>query len=218
MLKKSDVLQTVVLSVDQNKKRVALGLKQLSRDPWELDIPNRYHVGGLIVGKITKLTNFGAFVELESDLEGLLHISEITDKRIKNPEEVVQVGQEVQCRIIKVDPNERKIGLSLLREGEETGVDLDEESGEGTGEIDSSAASEEATEADSAVEAEATTDAEPVEAAAETEVVAEADSGAETEVVAEADSGAETEDVAEAVVEEPVAVETEGEAEEDKKE
>ena len=115
VLKKGDTVQAVVIAVDQEKKRVALGLKQLSADPWTTDIPARYQVGAEVHGKITKLTNFGAFVELERDLEGLLHISEITDKKIKSPEEVVAVGQEIDCKIIKVDTTERKIGLSLIR-------------------------------------------------------------------------------------------------------
>jgi small subunit ribosomal protein S1 len=115
VLKKGDVVRAMVLSVDQEKKRVALGMKQLEDDPWRTEIPQRYLVGSEVSGKITKLTNFGAFVELEENLEGLLHISELSDKKLKSPEEVVSVGQEIVCRIIRVDPEERKIGLSLVR-------------------------------------------------------------------------------------------------------
>ncbi len=113
MVKKGDSLETVVLSVDQNRKRVALGLKQIKPDPWEEAIPLKYHSGDVVNGKVTKLTNFGAFVELEGDLEGLLHISELSDKKVKNPEEVVKVGETVDVRILRVDATERKIGLSL---------------------------------------------------------------------------------------------------------
>ncbi|MEZ6021152.1 MAG: S1 RNA-binding domain-containing protein [Planctomycetota bacterium] len=78
MVKKGDVLQCVVLSVDKEKKRIALGRKQLSADPWVEQIPSNYHVGDLLSGYVTKITNFGVFVKLGEDLEGLLHISEIS--------------------------------------------------------------------------------------------------------------------------------------------
>jgi len=115
VVKKGDEIECVVLSVDVDKKRIALGLKQLAQDPWDADIPGRYVVGSIFRGKITKLTNFGVFVELETDLEGLLHVSELSvgGKTIKNPEEVVKVGQKLDVKVIKVDPKERKIGLTL---------------------------------------------------------------------------------------------------------
>ena len=113
MLKKGDKVEAVVLSVNQEKKRVALGLKQLKPDPWTEDIPRKYHMGDIVHGKITKLTSFGVFVELEDDLEGLLHISELADRKVETPEEVVQVGDSVEVRVIRVDIRERKIGLSL---------------------------------------------------------------------------------------------------------
>jgi small subunit ribosomal protein S1 len=114
MLKKGDTVEAIVLSVDQEKKRVALGMKQLTEDPWEYDIPNRYLVGADLEGKVTKITNFGVFVELENDLEGLLHISELSETKVDNPEEVVSVGDKVKVKVIKVNPDERKIGLTLL--------------------------------------------------------------------------------------------------------
>ena len=113
LLKKGDRVEAVVLSVSEEKKRVALGLKQLERDPWQGDIPAKYSAGQVVRGKITKLTSFGAFVELEPNLEGLLHISEMSDKKIEKPEEAVQVGQEVQVTILRVDSEARKIGLSM---------------------------------------------------------------------------------------------------------
>ncbi|MGO8705669.1 MAG: 30S ribosomal protein S1 [Candidatus Brocadiia bacterium] len=113
LLKKGDRVEAVVLSVSEEKKRVALGLKQLERDPWQGNIPAKYSAGQIVRGKITKLTSFGAFVELEPNLEGLLHISEMSDKKIEKPEEAVQVGQEVQVTILRVDSEARKIGLSM---------------------------------------------------------------------------------------------------------
>jgi small subunit ribosomal protein S1 len=101
-----------VLNVDQERKRIALGLKQLREDPWETDIPNRYEPGDVVKGKVTKLTNFGVFVELEPGLEGLLHISELADHKVDSPEEVVKVGDEIEVKILRVDRSERKIGLS----------------------------------------------------------------------------------------------------------
>lgn len=115
VLKKGDSVKAMVLEVDQNQKRLGLGLKQMSPDPWEKDIPEHYKVEDVVTGKVTKLTNFGVFVELESDLEGLLHISELTDRKIKSPEEIVKVGDTVEVKILRLDKKERKIGLSLVR-------------------------------------------------------------------------------------------------------
>jgi len=126
VVKKGEEIECVVLSVDQEKKRIALGLKQLQADPWSGDIPARYHIGDSVPGTVTKITNFGVFVELEVGLEGLLHISELADHKVDNPEEVVKVGQRVEVRIIKIDPEERKIGLTLIQahfdQGETEGV------------------------------------------------------------------------------------------------
>jgi len=123
---KGDKVRAVVLSVDQDKKRVALGMKQLQSDPWRDDIPMRYGIGTIVDGEVTKLTNFGVFVELEDGLEGLLHVSELTEDRGKAPEDVVKVGDKVQVKVIRVDPEDRKIGLTLLsEEGEEIEDDVD---------------------------------------------------------------------------------------------
>ncbi|MDR1520602.1 MAG: 30S ribosomal protein S1, partial [Planctomycetota bacterium] len=113
LLKKGDSVRAVVLAVDQERKRVTLGIKQLEDDPWAARIPEKYHPSDIVKGTVTKLTNFGAFVEIESDLEGLLHISEMADRKIEKPEEVVKVGDSVTVMIINVDLAERKIGLSL---------------------------------------------------------------------------------------------------------
>ncbi|MCY2931737.1 MAG: S1 RNA-binding domain-containing protein, partial [Planctomycetota bacterium] len=115
VLKKGEQLQCVVLAVDEEKMRVSLGLKQLSEDPWLRIIPDHYLPGQIVRGKVTKITNFGVFVELEDQLEGLLHISELADHKVDNPHDVVTIGQEVEVKILRVDTEERKIGLSLKR-------------------------------------------------------------------------------------------------------
>ena len=114
IVKKGEKIDTVVLSVDKEKKRVALGLKQLTDDPWEKEIPEKYKLGDVIRGKVSKLTNFGAFVDIGDGLEGLLHISELShSKRISNPAEVVSIGDEIDTKIIRIEPGARKIGLGL---------------------------------------------------------------------------------------------------------
>ena len=115
LLKKGDTVRAVVLSVDQEKQRIALGLKQMQEDPWVTVIPANYRPGMVVKGHVTKIANFGVFVELEPGLEGLLHISEISDQKIEKPEEALKVGQELDVKILRVDGDERKIGLSLKR-------------------------------------------------------------------------------------------------------
>src|SRR5262249_48221847 len=117
VVQKGDKVTCVVLNVDQERKRIALGLKQMNNDPWEGDIPGRYRPGEVKKGKVTKLTNFGVFVELEPGLEGLLHISELADHKVESPEDVVKVGDEVEVKVLRVDVGERKIGLSRKRLG-----------------------------------------------------------------------------------------------------
>jgi small subunit ribosomal protein S1 len=114
-LKKSDDVKCVVLEVDRNKQRIALGLKQMFEDPWKQQIPTHYQPGMIVHGKVTKITNFGVFVELEEELEGLLHISELADHKIEDPHEIVKEDQEVEVKILRVDLEDRKIGLSLKR-------------------------------------------------------------------------------------------------------
>jgi small subunit ribosomal protein S1 len=115
VVKKGDVVKCVVLEVDQSKQRVSLGVKQLTEDPWIHAIPEHYKPGMVVRGHVTKITNFGVFVELESDLEGLLHISELADHKVENPQDVVKPGDEVDVKILRVDTQDRKIGLSLKR-------------------------------------------------------------------------------------------------------
>ncbi|MDO4558007.1 MAG: 30S ribosomal protein S1 [Planctomycetia bacterium] len=115
MVEKGQKIECRVLSVDQNRRRIALGLKQLSDDPWERDIPEKYAPGQIVRGNVTKITNFGVFVGLEHGLEGLLHISELADQKVENPEEIVKVGDEIEVKVLRVDRDERKIGLSRKR-------------------------------------------------------------------------------------------------------
>src|SRR5947209_1043216 len=87
----------------------------MASDPWEGDIPGRYHPGDVKKGKVTKLTNFGVFVELEPGLEGLLHISELADHKVESPEDIVKLGDEIEVKILRIDAGDRKIGLSCKR-------------------------------------------------------------------------------------------------------
>ena len=115
VVEKGQQVECRVLSVDQDRRRIALGLKQLSEDPWANDIPSKYEPGQVVKGTVTKITNFGVFVGLENGLEGLLHISELADHKVENPEEVVKVGELIEVKILRVDTEERKIGLSRKR-------------------------------------------------------------------------------------------------------
>jgi small subunit ribosomal protein S1 len=113
--KKGDTVRCVVLDIDREKQRVGLGVKQLTEDPWLHAIPDAYQPGMVVHGAVTKITNFGVFVELEPGLEGLLHISELSDQKVDNPQDVVKPGDQLDVKILRVDTGERKIGLSLKR-------------------------------------------------------------------------------------------------------
>ena len=114
---KGQQIKCKLLSIDKKNRRIALGLKQLTEDPWETRIPQSYQPGQLVKGVVTKITNFGVFVSLEDDLEGLLHISELADQKVENPEDVVAVGDEIEVKVLRVDRQDRKIGLSRKRAG-----------------------------------------------------------------------------------------------------
>tara|TARA_R110002072_G_scaffold302710_2_gene487607 strand:- start:109497 stop:111452 length:1956 start_codon:yes stop_codon:yes gene_type:complete len=133
MLKKGTEIECRVLSVDEDRKRIALGLKQLSEDPWENDIPSRYQIDSIVKGTVTKITNFGVFVELESELEGLLHVSELADHKVENPETLVNVGEELEVRVLRVDISDRKIGLSRKLDAISAGTEAGGSGGEGGG-------------------------------------------------------------------------------------
>lgn len=112
VLKKGDEVETVVLEIDANNQRISLGLKQAQEDPWTR-ISDSYREGQKITGKVTKLTNFGAFVELEEGIDGLVHISQISDAHVEKVKDVLNIGDEVEARIVKIDPVEHRIGLSI---------------------------------------------------------------------------------------------------------
>jgi small subunit ribosomal protein S1 len=113
ILKKGEKVDALVLHVDKANHRISLGLKQVQQDPWQSAVPEKYRVGMDVQGKVIRTTDFGAFVELEDGVEGLLHVSELSHERVNKPEDIVQVGQELILKVIKLDPEERKIGLSL---------------------------------------------------------------------------------------------------------
>ena len=112
VLKKGDTVDAVVLSIDAENQRLSLGLKQLGEDVWE-EFFNRQQEGDVVDGKVVRITNFGAFVEIEEGIEGLLHVSEVDDERIEKPEDKLTVGESYRMKIIKISPLERKIGLSI---------------------------------------------------------------------------------------------------------
>jgi small subunit ribosomal protein S1 len=110
--KKGDKIKAVVLGIDKASEKFSLGIKQLERDPWD-SIKSRYRVGQAMDGNITKLTDFGAFVELEEGVEGLIYVSEIADHRIEKPSDVLKIGDQVRAEILSIEPKERRIGLSI---------------------------------------------------------------------------------------------------------
>ena len=112
VLQKGEEIQTVVLEIDASNQRISLGLKQAQEDPW-IRITETYKEGQKVSGKVTKLTNFGAFVELEEGIDGLVHISQISDAHIEKVKDVLNIGDEVEARIVKIDPAEHRIGLSI---------------------------------------------------------------------------------------------------------
>jgi small subunit ribosomal protein S1 len=114
-LQKGQEIKCVVLELDEEKHRISLGVKQMTEDPWIRAIPEKYIPGQIVRGVVTKLTNFGVFVELEPDLEGLLHISELSDEKVDSPQDVVKIGDVLEVKILRVDTDARKIGLSLRR-------------------------------------------------------------------------------------------------------
>ncbi|MBI5696100.1 MAG: 30S ribosomal protein S1 [Nitrospirae bacterium] len=126
VLKKGQKVDAVVLSVDKDKERLSLGLKQLGDDPWDREIPGKYRVGDNVTCKVIKITDFGVFVELEGGVEGLIHISEIDKDQQARVEDLLKLDDEVAAKIIKVDTGDRKIGLSIKafkKEGEKASQD-----------------------------------------------------------------------------------------------
>ena len=122
ILRKGQEIEAVVLSVDVEKERLSLGMKQITPDPWD-DINDRYAIDDDIEAKITKITNFGVFAAPEDDLEGLVHISELDSDKVKEPQDVVHVGDVFKMRVIKIDREQRRLGLSIRAYVESTGDD-----------------------------------------------------------------------------------------------
>src|ERR1700746_2785025 len=112
VFKKGDEVEAEVIDIDKTNQRISLGIKQLSEDPWK-NIDQKYKIGDLVKGKVTKLASFGAFVQLQDDIDGLVHISQLSEDRVAKVKDVLKVGQEVEARVIKVDKVERRIGLSI---------------------------------------------------------------------------------------------------------
>ncbi len=112
MLKKGDEVEAVVLEIDKGNQRISLGLKQLETDPWSI-IDQKFKVGDIVKGTVAKIASFGAFVQLQDDIDGLVHISQLADEHVARVKDVIKVGQEVEARVIKVDKAERRVGLSI---------------------------------------------------------------------------------------------------------
>ncbi len=112
VLKEGDKVEVMVLSIDPAQQKISLGLKQIEPDPW-IEVPNKYKIGSVVRGKVVNITSFGVFAQLEDDIEGLIHISELAEQRIEKPEDIVSVGEELNLKVIHLDPTERRIGLSL---------------------------------------------------------------------------------------------------------
>ena len=111
-LQKGQEVEAIVLDVNAKEQRISLGFKQAQPDPWA-DIASKYAVGSIVKGKVSKVASFGAFVELEEGVDGLVHISQISDQRIEKVKDALQIGQEVEARVVKIDRGERRIGLSI---------------------------------------------------------------------------------------------------------
>ena len=122
ILDKGQEVEAVVLSIDTEKERLSLGMKQLSSDPW-VDIEEKYSVGDNIKAEITKITNFGVFASPEPELEGLVHISELSEEKVNKPEEIVRVGDVFNMRVVKIEAEQRRLGLSIKEYIEATGED-----------------------------------------------------------------------------------------------
>ena len=112
ILKKGEEVEATVLGIDKANQRISLGVKQLETDPWNI-IDNRFKVGDVVKGRVAKIASFGAFVELEDDIDGLVHISQLSEDHVAKVKDVLNVGDEVEARVIKVDKVERRIGLSV---------------------------------------------------------------------------------------------------------
>jgi small subunit ribosomal protein S1 len=112
MVKKGDEVDAIVVEVDIDNQRISLGMKQLTDDPWQ-EIDRLFRMGDVVSGKVARVAGFGAFIELEHDIDGLVHISQISEERIEKVKDHLNEGDEVKARVIKIDRDERRIGLSI---------------------------------------------------------------------------------------------------------
>jgi len=201
LLTKGEEIKAIILSIDPGKRRLALGLKQTEDDPWETWIVEKYHTGDVLQGKITKIAKFGAFVEIDKDLEGLLHVSELSTYQGKRIEDVLGVDDKVEVQILRVDRDERKIGLTLIRilerieRPEEESADVEEASGE------SETSATEETEVIAVKEEESSEEPVVVEEAPSAEPVEEASNEPETSAIEETEVMVVKEDASEEVSE-----------------
>jgi len=116
VLKKGDEIEAVVIDIDKANQRISLGVKQIETDPWK-EIEGKFKVGDVVKGTVSKIANFGAFIELPGDIDGLVHISQISEDRVEKVKDVLKPGQEVEARVIKIDKTERRLGLSIKATG-----------------------------------------------------------------------------------------------------
>ena len=114
MLQVNQKVKVKVLDIDRDRQRISLGLKQTQEDPWQ-KIVAEHRVGDVVEGRVTKIVAFGAFVEIYEGIEGLVHISELANRHVERPDEVVSVGQQVQVKIIEIDSERRRLSLSIKR-------------------------------------------------------------------------------------------------------
>jgi small subunit ribosomal protein S1 len=122
ILKKGDEVEAIILEISPDQQRISLSIKNLTDNPWD-HIEDLYKIGDSVNGKITKLTNFGAFVELANDIDGLIHISQISDERVNKVKDVLKVGDDVAAKVIKIDTAERRIGLSMKTDAMPVGAE-----------------------------------------------------------------------------------------------
>ena len=191
VVKISDEVEVKIISVDRDRSRIGLSLRQLQPEPWTV-IHEKYAIGQLVEAEITRLTTFGAFARIENEIEGLIHISELSDKRISHPKEVVQQGQTITVRVIKIEPDRRRIGLSLRRVAEEEYAVIQWEP-----ETEEEADEEPTAMASAMIEAEAeSAEAQLADTADSTEETAATESNEAEAVVMEADTADSTEEAA----------------------
>ncbi|MCP4406002.1 MAG: 30S ribosomal protein S1, partial [bacterium] len=193
ILKKGEQVQAVLLTIDVSHERLSLGIKQLQPNPWE-GISDAITVGDNVSGKIVRLTDFGAFVELDNGVEGLLHVSEISQQHVKKPEDVLTVSDDITAKVIKLDEENRRIGLSIKAYEEEVNGPLEEAEGE----EDASSEEAPAEESDAKAEETAAPEADTEETSATPEEAATEETSADTEEAAaeetQPEAGAELEE------------------------